>query len=95
MRHFNIGKVITGILMIFIFSCILPSCATTSVSQSEIGSRKSLMMQKDSNLHKGLKTRTAKASRDYKKSKKKNNMYKKSKHKYKKRRGKSRTRRRR
>jgi len=94
MRHLKIGKIVTGVLMIFILSLILPSCATTQVTEADT-SRHSLMLQKDSQLHKGMKTRRAKASRSYKKSKKKNNMYKSSKHKYKKRKQPSRSKRKR
>lgn len=93
MRHFKIGKFITGILMIFICSLFLPSCATTNVSEGDT-TRQSLMMVERSGHSRGKKQVS---SRAYKKRKKKNNMYKKKKHKYSKskakRRGKSRRRR--
>ncbi len=82
MKKMRIGRIITGILMIFVFSCIFPSCSTTRISMSEDSSRKSLMMSKSSSRYKGKKVHTAKASRKYKKSKKRANKYKKSKHKY-------------
>jgi hypothetical protein len=91
MRHFKIGKFITGFLVIFVLSCIFPSCATTNVTEADT-TRQSLLMVERSGHQRGKKQVS---SREYKKRKKKNNMYKKKKHKYKKKRGKSRTRRRR
>lgn len=82
MKKMRMGGIIIGILMIFLFSSILPSCSTTRMSLSESSSRKSLMMKEGGSRYKGKKTSFAKASRSYKKSKKRSNYYKKKKHKY-------------
>ncbi len=82
MGKMKISKIIMGFLMIFIFSCIFPSCSTTRMTMSESSSRKSLMMKEGSSRYKGKKTHTSKANRNYKKSKKRSNVYKKKKHKY-------------
>ncbi len=91
MRHLKIGKIITGILMIFTLSLILPSCATTNVTEGDT-TRQSLMMAERSGHSRGKKQVS---SRAYKQRKKKNNMYKSKKHKYSKNRSKSRSKRRR
>ena len=82
MKHKKIGKIITGILMIFVFSLIFPACATTNVSEVDT-TRQSLMMMERTGFCRGKKQVS---SRAYKKSKKKGAKYKKSKHKHKKRR---------
>ncbi len=84
MRKLKIGKIITGILMIFLFSGIFPSCATTNVSMGD-ASRQSLMMQERigrSTKSSGTKYKATKASKH---AQKRGGKYKKSKHKYKKR----------
>lgn len=86
------GKIISILLMVFILSIILPACASQRIYSSSDESRRSLMLGEGVDRTKGKKVRTAKASRSYKKSKRRGNKFKKKKHKYKKRRGKSRRR---
>lgn len=88
------GKVTTVLLMIFSLSIIYPACTSQRIVSSSDESRRSLMLGEGVDRTKGKKVSRAKASRSYKKSKKRSNMYKNKKHKYKKRRGPARRRRR-
>ena len=92
MNKLKFGKIISMLLLVFVLSIILPACASQRISSGSDESRRSLMMGDRIDRSKGKKVRTAKASRSYKKSKKRSNKFKMQKHNYKKRRPKSRRR---